>query len=72
MTNQVLPSNLLVELSAEEQQQLAGGFCGSSPIPSCGCDDSRRGYGGWVRRRRLGGWGHHNYKYGKYGKHSSC
>ncbi|MGH1395053.1 MAG: hypothetical protein ACRAVC_13635 [Trichormus sp.] len=70
MTNQVLPSNLFVELSAEEQQQLAGGCCGASPIPSCGCDDSRRrGYGGFVRRRRFGGWGNHNYK---YGKHSSC
>ncbi|UKO99927.1 hypothetical protein [Nostoc sp. UHCC 0870] len=67
MTNQVLPSDLLVELSAEEQQQLAGGCCGASNVPSCGCGDSSRpsyGYGSWGRRRRFGGWGHRTYKYG--------
>jgi hypothetical protein len=76
MTNQVLSSDLLVELSAEEQQQLAGGCCGgASNVPSCGCGDSsgHPGYGygdsgrpgyGYGRRRRFGGWGHRTYKYG--------
>jgi hypothetical protein len=65
MTNQVLPSDLLVELSAEEQQQLAGGCCGgASNVPSCGCGDSGRPGYGYGRRRRFGGWGHRTYKYG--------
>lgn len=64
MTNQILSSDVIVELSAQEQQQLAGGACGGG----WGCPGyGHGGHGGWGRRRRFGGWGRRHHKYGQHG-----
>ncbi len=59
MSNQNIPSNLLVELSIEEQQLLAGGYRGYKDDR----DDRDDGYGGGYKPKKFG----KNRKKKKYG-----